>query len=186
MKTFLFIFFLSLHVQANYIGIENNFRHIGMIQTDDQGSTNFLEYAPGVVLSSSIANPFFQNIWLYPAFTIFFPQRSEDELYRKWSAELNLHLLKPINQSLDVTFGFTYLMDLIIGAGGTSTQNNGNSSSTYYVPKHSRFIGGFAPEFGFRYEFWQKKYLYMGLISHQILREDSRSYTLSIQLLTWI
>ena len=95
-------------------------------------------------------------------------------------------MLKPITQRLDVTFGLTYLMDLIVGAGGTSVQNNGNSSSTYYVPNESKFIGGFAPEIGIRYEFWQKKYVYFGLISHQILSEDARSFTLSLQLLTLI
>jgi len=186
MRSFIFILFITFNAHAAYIGIENNFRHIGMIQTDDQGSTNFLEYSPGLIVARSIPAPLIKNLWFYPGLSIFFPERSEDELYRKWAAEINLHFLKPISQQLDFSFGATYLMKLLIGSGGTSTQNNGNSTSTYFVPKEYRFIGGFAPELGIRYEFWKKRYLYLGLIPHQVLSDEARSYTLSLQLMTWI
>ena len=77
-------------------------------------------------------------------------------------------------------------MNLIIGAGGTSVQNNGNSTSTYYVPEESKFTGGFVPEIGVRYEFWRAKYIYIGVQSHHPLDEDARSFSISLNLLTWI
>ena len=189
MKTIIFFITLTLSIQntyANYIGIENNFRTIGKIQTDDQGSTNFMEFSPGIVFATSIPAPLLTNTWFYPTASIFFPKGSEDELYTKWTAELNFHLLTPITNSFDFIYGTTYLMNLIVGAGGTSVQNNGTSSSTYYVPEESRFIGGFVPEVGIRYEFLRAKYAYLGLLTHHLFDDAARSFSVSINLLTWI
>jgi hypothetical protein len=184
--TYLFFILFTLNATANYVGIENNFRTIGKIQTDDQGSTNFMEFSPGVVMASSLPMPYLNNTWFYPSAAIFFPERSEDDLYSKWTAELNFHLLNPITDSFDIIYGGTYLMNLIVGAGGTSVQNNGTSSSTYYVPEESKFVAGFIPEVGVRYEFWRAKYIYLGVLTHHLFDDDARSFTLSLNLLTWI
>ena len=189
MKSFiiiLYIAFISSQAWATYIGVENNFRHIGKIQTDADGGTNFLEFSPGVFIATSTPAPLLTNTWMYPGAAIFFPERSGDDLYTKWYAELNFHLLTPLTASFDFIYGATYLMNLIVGAGGTSVQNNGNSSSTYYVPSESRFTGGFVPEIGMRYEFWRAKYFYFGILGHQLLDEDARSFTLTFNFQTWI
>ena len=157
---------------------------MGKIQIDDKGTTNFLDFEPGIIIAKSISIN--DRIWFYPGLTIFFPQSSEDELYSKWEGEVNFHFLYPYTQRLDFVFGSTYLASLIRGAGGTSVQGNGNSTSTYYVPEKSKFIGGFAPEVGLRYEFWRAKYINIGLIGHQIFKSNSRSFTVSIGIMSWI
>ena len=181
-----FLFFITLQTKASYIGVENNLRHVGKIQTDAEGTTNFLEFSPGVLLATSMPAPLLTNTWFYPGAALFFPKRSDDDLYTKWDAEINFHLLTPLTTTFDFIYGATYLMNLIVGAGGTSVQNNGNSSSTYYVPEESRFTGGFAPEVGVRYEFWRAKYIYFGVLGHQVFDADARSFTLSLNLQTWI
>ncbi len=182
----LFFYTVTFTASANYIGIENNFRTIGKVQTDDQGSTNFLEFSPGIFVATSMPAPYLTNTWFYPSASLFFPQGSDDGLYTKWTAELNFHLLYPISQNFDLIYGSTYLMNLIVGAGGTSLQNNGNSTSTYYVPEESRFIGGFVPEIGVRYEFFRTKYIYLGILTHHPFDDSARSFTLSLNLVTWI
>ena len=188
MSTTLYVLLLTQVIfsqaDANYIGVENNFRHIGQIQTDDRGDTNFFEFSPGVIFATSI--PFTQSLWFYPGASLFFPQSSDDGLYSTWKGELNFHLLYPFTEKVDFIFGSTYLATLIVGSGGTSVQGNGESSSTYYVPEESKLIGGFAPEVGIRYEFWRAKYIYLGAIVHQILDTDAQSFTVSLSFMTWI
>ena len=182
---FYFLFSFSI-AMANYIGIENNFRHVGKIQIDDQGSTNLFEFSPGIYFGKSIQLFFFENLWFFPGAAIFIPKSSEDDLYSKWTAELNFHLLWPVYEQVDLIFGTTYVGNVIVGAGGTSVQGNGNSTSQYYVPKKSRFIGGLVPELGIRYEFLRAKYIYFGILTHQILDKDAKSFSLSLNLMTWI
>ena len=97
MKFILLLFFtITFKLHASYIGVENNFRYIGKIQTDAEGTTNFLEFSPGIVAATSMPAPLLNNTWFYPGAAIFFPSRSEDELYTKWHAELNFHLFSAI------------------------------------------------------------------------------------------
>ena len=182
---FTFIFHSTACLSKWAIGLENYSRHIGKIQTDSSGSSNFLEFNPGINFSTLLEYSEMGQINLIPSATIFFPESTQDNLLNKYSAELNLHASYPLFPQLLLLFGASYQLSLLSGSGGTITLNNGNSTASYFVPSSSQLSHYLVPEIGISLKPNESITIGTQLIIHQILDSQKRTFSLSFNFSYW-
>ena len=167
------------------IGVENYSRHIGKIQTDDLGSSNFLEFNPGIGLGKTFRFPQYMAIKFFPSATIFFPESTPDNLLNKITGEFNFHFIYDMSKHFYVLFGTSYQLIFLSGSGGTVALDNGNSTASYYVPASSEFANYIVPEIGLGISLTANTSFGANLIIHQILNSQRRTFSFSFNFNYW-
>lgn len=137
-KEFSFILFMLLipfYSQANgfWLGagtLTHNFLHS---QTDKTGKTNKFDFFPIVLAGATWSSPL-QGISFSPGIGYAKMLKSKDNT-KKSEIVLQYHLSQRIFNGVQFRYGFSTYITKVSGDGGTVQLNNGNSTSTFYVPE---------------------------------------------------
>jgi hypothetical protein len=104
-------------------------------QTDTSGSKRVLDFAPTILLGTTI--PFWSGrLFLSPA--IGYAQFFTEDNSTKREIILQYHISERLFGNVQMYYGFSSYITTIGGDGSTVTLNNGNSTSNFYAPSESK------------------------------------------------
>ena len=104
-------------------------------QTDSEGGTRVVDFAPTVLLGATI--PFWSGkLFLSPA--IGYAKFFTEDNSTKSEIILQYHISERLFGKLQMYYGFSNYITTIGGDGSTVTLNNGNSTANFYAPSESK------------------------------------------------
>ena len=161
------------------IGLENLTASANNYQINGEGDTEMFDWHIGIKTEYKFL---FLNTKSVLGLGFFFPKTSDDQLYQVYPITLNLQM------NLGRFIGFNWfggigLYNLVIqGANETITLQNGDSTSTFYGPKTTKYNLFFVPELGIKQNISQSLFLKYTLSSQDIL-QDKRSFNYFISIM---
>lgn len=130
-----FISFSAFSASSFWVGVGTTTHNFKTAQTDEKGGSKTFEFAPTVIVGSTI--PFmFSGFFLSPG--IGYAKFSTKDNTKKSEFILQYHVSQQLASLFLLQYGFSNYITKISGDGGSVVLNNGSGTATFYTPGTSQ------------------------------------------------
>ena len=159
-----------------WLGLGSVTHNVLSAQTDADGSeTKKFDLTPTILVGASIPFKYLNKTFISPGLGYAKYLDTEDD-YTKSEIILQYHFNYIFRPWLAFRYGFSNYITMIGGDGGSKTLNNGNSTSTFYVPSKTRSSYTASVDFGPEFILRGRWTLRTQLSIERFLSSERRSY----------
>lgn len=139
MKKIIFLILILFSIKSNaslfWLGMGNSTHNFLSAQSDKKGSKKSFDLGPTVLLGFTV--PFLTSgTFLSPG--IGYAKYFTKDKTSKSDIIIQYHLNQYLFSNIYLRYGFSNYITSIGGDGGTTTLNNGSSTSTFYIPSETK------------------------------------------------